>query len=114
MKTRTAILISSLCAGALLALPALASPEHQHSTASSKAPASSSRSEGTIKKIDKKAGKVVLSHGPLLNLNMPAMTMTFVVKNSQSLDGLKAGDKVSFVAEEINGVLSASALQAAP
>ena len=33
--------------------------------------------DGVVKKIDKAGGKVTVAHGPLTNLNMPAMTMVF-------------------------------------
>ena len=60
-----------------------------------------------VKKVDKAAGKVTLSHGPLTNLgmNMP-MTMAFRVKDATWLDQMKDGDKIRFVAEDINGVLT--------
>lgn len=53
----------------------------------------------TIKKIDLAAGKVTLAHGPLKNLGMPAMTMVFKVADPAVLAKLKAGDKITFVAE---------------
>lgn len=55
--------------------------------------------EATVKKVDAAGGKVTLAHGPLKNLNMPAMAMVFKVKDGKSLSGLKEGDKVRFVAE---------------
>lgn len=60
-------------------------------------------SEGVVKKIDKAASKVTISHGPLENLGMPAMTMVFRVKDVAWLDKLAAGDKIRFVAENVNG-----------
>jgi Cu(I)/Ag(I) efflux system periplasmic protein CusF len=36
-------------------------------------------SQGTIKKIDKAAGRITIAHGRLENLAMPAITMTFKV-----------------------------------
>jgi Cu/Ag efflux protein CusF len=104
-----ALLLSALFLASLApASPALAA------AASAKSSQADSRSTGQVKKIDLAAGKVTLAHGPLVNLNMPAMTMSFLVKDRQQLEGLKAGDKVSFVAEEINGRLTASALQVTP
>lgn len=63
-------------------------------------------SHGIVKKVDAASGKVTISHGPLLNLDMPAMTMAFRVKNAQWLNQLKAGDSIDFVAESVNGVLT--------
>ncbi|MEO7105496.1 MAG: copper-binding protein [Rhodoferax sp.] len=34
-------------------------------------------SEGEVRKIDKESKKITLRHGPLKNLDMPAMTMVF-------------------------------------
>jgi len=58
------------------------------------------------KKVDKAAGKVTLSHGPLTNLNMPAMTMVFKVSNAAWLDQMKSGDKIRFMADTVNGAIT--------
>lgn len=70
------------------------------------ASAAMQKSDGQVKKIDKAGGKVTLSHGPLLNLNMPAMTMAFKVKDTGWLERMKAGDKIRFVAADVDGVLT--------
>jgi Cu(I)/Ag(I) efflux system protein CusF len=57
--------------------------------------------EGEVRKIDKETGKITLRHGPITNLDMPAMSMVFQVKDPAVLDQLKAGDKVRFQAEKI-------------
>lgn len=62
--------------------------------------------DGQIKKLDKATGKVTLSHGPLTNLNMPAMTMVFKVSNTAWLDQMKTGDKIRFMADSVNGVIT--------
>ena len=62
--------------------------------------------DGQVKKIDKTSGKVTLSHGPIKNLSMPAMTMVFRVKEAAWLDTLAAGDKIRFQAETIDGALT--------
>ncbi|PKO86385.1 MAG: RND transporter [Betaproteobacteria bacterium HGW-Betaproteobacteria-12] len=61
---------------------------------------------GQVRKVDKAAGKVTLAHGPLANLNMPAMTMVFRVKDAAWLDRMKVGDKIRFMAEQVNGVIT--------
>lgn len=74
---------------------------HMAGHSASSAPASKApMSEGEIKKIDKQAGKVTIKHGPLANLDMPPMTMSFAVKDAAMLDNLKVGDKIRFVAEK--------------
>jgi len=62
--------------------------------------------DGVVKKVDKSAGKVTLSHGPLSNLSMPAMTMVFRVKDANWLDQMKAGDKIRFMADNVNGAVT--------
>lgn len=51
--------------------------------------------EGSITAIDPGTGKISLAHGPVAELNWPAMTMGFTAKDGQ-LGGLKVGDKVKF------------------
>lgn len=63
--------------------------------------------DGQVKKIDKAAGKVTLAHGPLTNLGMDMpMTMVFRVKESAWLDQMKEGDKIRFLADNVNGVIT--------
>lgn len=62
--------------------------------------------EGVVKKVDKSAGKVTLTHGPLMNLGMPGMTMAFRVKEAGWLDQLKEGDRIRFMADKMNGVFT--------
>ncbi|MBL8523452.1 MAG: copper-binding protein [Betaproteobacteria bacterium] len=56
--------------------------------------------DAEVRKIDKDAGKITLKHGEIKNLEMPAMTMVFQVKDAALLDKVKAGDKVKFAAEK--------------
>jgi Cu(I)/Ag(I) efflux system periplasmic protein CusF len=72
------------------------------------AAATTSKSEGEIKKIDKAAGKVTIKHGELKNLKMPPMTMVFRVKDSAKLDQIKAGDKIQFVDGKAEGLFTAT------
>lgn len=75
--------------------------------------AAMSMAVGEVKKVDKDAGKITLKHGPLANLDMPAMTMVFRVKDPSMLDQVKVGDKVSFVAEKLNGAITVTKLEPA-
>ena len=59
--------------------------------------------DAEVRKVDKEAGKVTLKHGPIANLEMPAMTMVFRVKDAAMLEKVKTGDKVRFKAEKIQG-----------
>jgi Cu/Ag efflux protein CusF len=62
--------------------------------------------DGEVRKVDKAAGKITIKHGPLQNLDMPAMTMVFRVKDPAWLDQIQAGDKILFLAEQVNGALT--------
>jgi Cu(I)/Ag(I) efflux system periplasmic protein CusF len=68
---------------------------------------------GVVMKIDESLGKITLKHGEIPNLHMEAMTMVFAVRDSAMLVGLKAGDKVRFEAEEIDGRKTVTKIQSA-
>ena len=68
--------------------------------------------DGEIRKVDKDAGKITIKHGELKNLDMPAMTMVFQVKDKSMLDAVKTGDKVSFVADKIDGKFTVTQIEA--
>jgi Cu/Ag efflux protein CusF len=70
-------------------------------------------SQGVIRKVDKSGKKITIKHGPLLNLDMPAMTMVFKVTDPAMMGQVQAGDKVNFVAERVNGVLTVTKVEAA-
>ena len=52
--------------------------------------------DGEIRKVDKDAKKITIKHGEIKNLDMPAMTMVFQVKDPAMLDKVQSGDKVKF------------------
>jgi Cu(I)/Ag(I) efflux system periplasmic protein CusF len=60
----------------------------------------------TVKKVDEEAGKITLDHAPIPNLNMESMTMVFRVATPEMLKGYKAGDKIKFDAERVNGAIT--------
>jgi Cu/Ag efflux protein CusF len=73
--------------------------------------AMASMSEGEVRKVDSAVGKLTLRHGPLENLDMPAMTMVFRVKDRAWLPQLNVGDRVRFVAERVDGNLTVTTLE---
>jgi Cu(I)/Ag(I) efflux system protein CusF len=84
----------------------------QNSAASNSASGeASAMSEGEIKKVDKETGKVTIKHSALKNIDMPAMTMVFRAKDASMLDQVKAGDKVSFVAEKVGGQFTVTQIE---
>ncbi|WP_238367848.1 copper-binding protein [Mesobacterium pallidum] len=68
-------------------------------------------SSGTVTKIDTKWNKVTIDHGPLANLDMPAMKMVFELADAGMLEGLSEGVQISFLAERVNGKLTVTELQ---
>ena len=76
------------------------------------AAATGPQSEGEVRKVDVEHGKVTLRHGPLVNLDMPSMTMVFTAADAKLLDGLKQGDKVRFTADKKDGTFIVTAIEA--
>lgn len=68
---------------------------------------------GEVRKVDKDAGKLTIKHGPIVNLDMPAMTMVFQVRDPAMLDQVKAGDKIRFQADKIGGAYTATKIEPA-
>jgi len=90
---------------------ALATGDHASHAAAQTVAQTAPLSEGEIKKIDKALGKLTIKHGPLENLGMPAMTMVFRVKDAATLDQVKPGDRIRFLAEKIEGVITVTKLE---
>jgi len=107
----THILAAVVLANAFVAsaqtTPTSGAERSAHHPASAAAP----RTDGEVRKIDKELGKLTLRHGPMPNLDMPAMTMVFRTADPKLLDGLKEGDKVKFDAEKVNGAFTVTAIQ---
>ena len=58
---------------------------------------------GEVRKIDTDQGKLTIKHGPIDNLQMPAMTMVFKASKPEMLQNIKVGDKIEFRAESVAG-----------
>ena len=93
---------AAVLAGALLAPAAYAEDAHHKGGAGAAQPGAA-LSDGEVRKVDKDAKKITIKHGPLTNLDMPAMTMVFQVADPAMLEQVKAGDKVKFEAEKVGG-----------
>ena len=107
-----------LCAGALAAaaaivpLHALAQSSATATTAQAK-PGAGDMTDAEVRKVDKDNQKITLKHGEIKNLDMPAMTMVFQVKDAAMLDKVKAGDKVRFKASNDGGKITVTEMQTA-
>lgn len=87
--------------------------------ASMKMPPSNQNAEGmltdaVVQKIDLTGGVIVLKHGDIPNLGMPAMTMGFDVAEKKMLTQVRSGDKVRFHVEMVKGKPTVTHLEAAP
>lgn len=89
---------ASNATSAAAAAPAGAAPT---ASAANTSAANSALSEGVVRKIDAANNKITLKHGPLLNLDMPAMTMVFKVQSPDMLKSVKVGDTVKFRVENL-------------
>jgi len=69
--------------------------------------------DGEIRKVDKDAKKITIKHGPMPDLDMPAMTMVFQVMDPALLDKVKAGDKIRFRAEKLGGAFTVTGMEPA-
>jgi uncharacterized cupredoxin-like copper-binding protein len=79
----------------------------------SAAVAASALTEAEVRKVDKDAKKITLKHQEIKHLDMPAMTMVFLVKDEAMLDRVKKGDRVRFTAEKMGGAYTITAIEEA-
>jgi Cu/Ag efflux protein CusF len=60
--------------------------------------------DGIVRKVDQSANKITIKHGPMKKLDMEeGMTMVYGVKDPAMLKTVKAGDKIKFDADQVNG-----------
>ena len=113
----TLIIILSLAAapalmvvvGAILAGPAL-----WRAAMPATAVAQEALIEGQVMKVDQSAGKITLKHGPIKKLGMDhGMTMVFKAQDSAMLEAVKAGDRVEFDADQVNGQFTVTRIEKA-
>jgi Cu/Ag efflux protein CusF len=69
--------------------------------------------DGEVRKVDRDAKKLTIKHGPIKNLDMPAMTMVYQVKDPTMLGQLKPGDKVKFEVQKLGGALVVTRIETA-
>lgn len=69
--------------------------------------------KGEVTKVDESAGKVTIKHEAIPNLDMDPMTMVFKAGDGIPVKDIKAGDKIEFHAEKINGQLTVTHLEKA-
>ena len=87
---------------------------HKKEKGAAGATQSGAMSDGEVRRVDKETKKITLRHGPLQNLDMPAMTMVFQVQDAAMLDQVKVGDKVKFQAEKVGGAFTITKIEPSP
>lgn len=112
MNYQLKALFAAVCITLLTPIAALADEAHHKSAASTTA-AAADMTDGEVRKVDLEAGKITLKHADIKSLDMPAMTMVFVVKDKAMIDKLKTGDKVKFKAINDAGKYTVTDIQPA-
>jgi len=113
MNATAKTLIPLLSFVLLAPLGALADEAH-HKPAAAASAGVGEMTDGEVRKVDLEAGKLTLKHADIKSLDMPAMTMVFVVKDKAMLEKLKTGDKIRFKAINDGGKFTVTELQLAP
>jgi Cu/Ag efflux protein CusF len=76
------------------------------------ATAQSEMVNGQVTKIDVAAGKITIRHGPMKKFDMDdGMTMVFRVKDPTMLKAVKAGDRIRFDADRIDGQFTVTKIE---
>jgi Cu/Ag efflux protein CusF len=70
--------------------------------------------DGQVTKVDESAQKITIKHGPIKKFEMDeGMTMVFRAQDPAMLKAVKAGDKVKFEAERVNGQFTVTKIEKA-
>jgi Cu/Ag efflux protein CusF len=68
--------------------------------------------DGQVIKVDQGAGKITIKHGPIPKLGMDeGMTMVFGAGDPAMLKSVKAGDKIRFAPDLIDGQLTVTKIR---
>ena len=114
MKPSSSLLVASAIAlSSVLSAPVLAQAAADQNGMEMAGNTAPGMSEGEVRKVAKAAGKLTIKHGEIKHMDMPGMTMVFVVKDTSMLDKINAGDKISFMVIKENGKLTVTDIQPA-
>jgi len=67
--------------------------------------------KGEVTKIDEAQSKMTIKHEPIKKFDMDAMTMVFKAADPSMLKTVKAGDKVQFHADKVNGQMTVTKIE---
>lgn len=74
--------------------------------------AQSAMIDGQVTKIDESAGKITIKHGPIKKFDMDeGMTMVFRAQDPAMLKAVKAGDKIKFEPDKVNGQFTVTKIE---
>lgn len=65
--------------------------------------AQSAEATGEVVRVDRAGARVGIRHGEIAALDIPAMTMSYRVRDAALLEGLNPGDRVRFTVERTQG-----------
>lgn len=70
--------------------------------------------DGQVTKVDESAQKITIKHGPLKKFDMTEpMTMVFRAADPAMLKAVKAGDRVKFIPDRVNGQFTVTRIEKA-
>ncbi len=70
--------------------------------------------DGQVTKVDQPTGKITIKHGPAKRLGMDqGMTMVYKAQDPAMLKAVKAGDKIKFDADQVNGQFTVTKIEKA-
>ncbi len=67
--------------------------------------------KGEVTKIDDAQGKLTIKHEAIKKFDMDAMTMVFKAADAAMLKAVKAGDKIQFHTEKVNGQMTVTKIE---
>ena len=108
MKKMVVLLMLAFLAFAWFSLP---TPPRPPGEASSGAHANhggdpAALTDGVVLAVDRSKRSVTISHGPIQHLGMPGMTMGFRAGDPALLEAIKAGDRVRFHVDVVDGTFT--------
>ncbi len=77
-------------------------------------PALAQMVDGQVVKIDEAGGKITIKHGPIKKFDMDmGMTMAWRAQDPAMLKQVKAGDKIKFEPDRVNGQFTVTKIEKA-
>jgi Cu/Ag efflux protein CusF len=97
------VLSLSIALSVTCSFPTVRANHHEHEAHTSHVSQTSSMIKGEVRRIDTENRKLTIKHEAIPDLDMAAMTMSFRVADTMSMDKLKVGDKIRFSLGKVEG-----------